>query len=209
MRAFAGESQARNRYTIAAHTAKEQNQYLLSQVFLFTANQEKEHAARLWKMMAGVTGQNIQIEGGYPGRDLLDLVTLLQSSVHNEMEEAEPFYPAFAETARKEGFAREADFFTRLSKVEKEHAERFKRFADLLSQQKLFSGGVQGWICLNCGYIHKGDSAPQVCPLRTSPGVLHPHRPLPFSGGEAPLRGYIEAKKPAAGPPPEKSQKFS
>ena len=160
MRAFAGESQARNRYTIAAHAAKEQNQYLLSQVFLFTANQEKEHAARLWKMMAGVTGQNIQIEGG---------VTLLQSSVHNEMEEAETVYPAFAETARKEGFAREADFFTRLSKVEKEHAERFKRFADLFSQQKLFSGGVQGWICLNCGYIHEGDSAPQVCPLCEHP----------------------------------------
>ena len=59
MRAFAGESQARNRYTIAAHAAKEQNQYLLSQVFLFTANQEKEHAARLWKMMAGVTGHHL------------------------------------------------------------------------------------------------------------------------------------------------------
>ena len=169
MRAFAGESQARNRYTIAAHAAKEQNQYLLSQVFLFTANQEKEHAARLWKMMAGVTGQNIQIEGGYPVETSSDLVTLLQSSVHNEMEEAETVYPAFADAARKEGFAREADFFTRLSKVEKEHAERFKRFADLFSQQKLFSGGVQGWICLNCGYIHEGDSAPQVCPLCEHP----------------------------------------
>ena len=169
MRAFAGESQARNRYTIAAHTAKEQNQHLLSQVFLFTANQEKEHAARLWTMMSGVTGQNLQIEGGYPVETSSDLQTLLMSAVHNETEEAEIVYPAFAETARKEGFAKEADFFTRLARVEKEHAARFQRFADLWGQQKLFSGGVQGWICLNCGYIHEGDAAPEVCPLCAHP----------------------------------------
>ena len=169
MRAFAGESQARNRYTFAAHAAQEGNQHLLSQLFLFTANQEKEHAARLWTMLSGVSGSSLTIEGGYPVETSSDLQTLLSSSVHNELEEAEVVYPAFAATAAKEGFNQQADLFNRLATVEKEHAARFQRFLDLVSQQRLFSGGAQGWLCLNCGYIHEGDSAPQQCPLCQHP----------------------------------------
>lgn len=169
MRAFAGESQARNRYTIAAHTASESKQYLLSELFKFTANQEKEHAAILWNMMAELSGQNVQIEGGYPVETSTDLVTLLQSASHNEEEEAKIVYPEFAKIAKEEGFLRQADFFTRLAAIEQTHSDRFQRFSDLLSQSKLFSGGVQGWLCLNCGYIHEGESAPQICPVCSHP----------------------------------------
>ncbi len=169
MRAFAGESQARNRYTIAAHTASESRQHLLSQLFTFTANQEKEHAAILWNMMAELSGQNVQIEGGYPVETSTDLVTLLQSAAHNEEEEAKIVYPQFAKIAKEEGFLRQADFFTRLASIEQTHSDRFRRFSDLLSQSKLFSGGVQGWLCLNCGYIHEGESAPQSCPVCSHP----------------------------------------
>lgn len=169
MRAFAGESQARNRYTIAAYTASESKQYLLSELFRFTANQEKEHAVILWNMLAALSGQNIQIEGGYPVETSNDLQVLLQSAVHNEEEEAKIVYPEFAKTAAEEGYLQQADLFTHLAAIERTHSDRFKRFADLLSQSKLFSGGVQGWLCLNCGYIHEGESAPQTCPVCSHP----------------------------------------
>lgn len=165
MRAFAGESQARNRYTIAAQAAVENNQHLLCDVFQYTANQEKEHAVLLWNMMKELSGQNIEITGGYPVETSTDLLTLLRSAVHNETEEAKIVYPDFAKIAQQEGFTRQADLFTRLASIEQTHADRFQRFADLMSQQKLYTGGIQGWLCLNCGYIHEGEAAPQVCPV--------------------------------------------
>lgn len=169
MRAFAGESQARNRYTIAAAAAEEQNQHLLAEVFRFTARQEKEHAALLWQKMSAVSGQTIDICGGYPVETSQDLVRQLRSSVGNERSEAETVYPSFAKTAREEGFTAEAMLFEQLAKIERGHAERFERFADLASQQKLFSGGVQGWLCLNCGHLYEGESAPAQCPVCAHP----------------------------------------
>ncbi len=169
MRAFAGESQARNRYTIAANAALQAKQQLLHDLFTFTANQEKEHAALLYQMLAELNGQNIRIEGGYPVQATTDLLSLVQSAIHNETEEATVVYPQFAGIAREEGFVKQADFFTRLAAIEQTHADRFARFAELMSQSKLFSGGVQGWMCLNCGHIHEGASAPEICPVCSHP----------------------------------------
>ena len=89
--------------------------------------------------------------------------------MHNELEEAQIVYPDFEKTARAEGFLREAELFNKLIVAETIHAARFARFLDLMEQQKLFSGGVKGWICLNCGFVYEGESAPLSCPLCSHP----------------------------------------
>ncbi len=169
MRAFAGESQARNRYTLAAEAAGAQQQFLLEQLFRFTARQEKEHAALLWSMLSELNGENLEITAAFPVESSRDIKTQLISSVHNEQEEADIVYPSFEKTAREEGFLREAELFGKLSAVERGHAARFARFLDLWSQQKLFSGGVRGWLCLNCGFIAETETAPLSCPLCSHP----------------------------------------
>ena len=169
MRAFAGESEARNRYTIAGEQAGEREEYLLSRLFAFTAAQEKEHAVLLWARMAELSGETIHIDAGFPVETARDTKTQLQAAVHNELEEAQIVYPDFEKTTRAEGFLQEAELFNKLIVAETIHAARFARFLDLMEQQKLFSGGVKGWICLNCGFVYEGESAPLSCPLCSHP----------------------------------------
>ncbi|MBE6573644.1 MAG: rubrerythrin family protein [Ruminococcaceae bacterium] len=166
MRSFAGESQARNRYTIAAGLAKAQKLHLLDAIFTFTANQEKEHAEIFYNHLKPMNTEIINIDGSYPVNNSDSLEELLRTAMHNEYEEHDVVYKSFAETARKEGYDQIAASFELIAKIEKVHGERFKRYAELMEQDKLFSSDIEeSWFCLNCGHIHNGKSAPMMCPV--------------------------------------------
>ncbi len=166
MRSFAGESQARNRYTFAADVCRKQNLYVLEGIFKFTAGQEKEHAEIFYNHMKPVAGDTVQIDGGYPVDLTNDVAELLRKAQHNEYEEFDPVYQTFAETARKEGFPEIASSFQLISKIEQTHGNRFGAFAKLLSEGKLFVSDVKcAWMCLNCGHIFEGAEAPKSCPV--------------------------------------------
>lgn len=166
MRAFAGESQARNRYTIAASEAKKQGLQIIESVFLYTADQERAHAAEFYKRLKPLAESNIDIEGGYPVDYHDTALKMLQSAVKNETEEWDTVYKSFAQTAKDEGFTDIAHLFELVAAVEKVHAERFGYFAKLMQEGTLFSrtNDVE-WLCANCGYVHHGTTAPSVCPI--------------------------------------------
>lgn len=166
MRAFAGESQARNRYTIAAGIARKQNLQVVQAVFLFTADQEKEHAEVFYNHLAELSGENIQIDGAYPVDLSDDVAKLLRLAQHNEYEEHDDVYLHFAEKAREEGFPKVAGSFQLIAEIEKTHGDRFGQFAELLEQNKLFVSDVEtSWMCLECGHIYRGKTVPEQCPV--------------------------------------------
>ena len=166
MRAFAGESQARNRYTIAAEAAKKQQMYAVNQIFLFTADQERAHAERFYGLLKSQSGTTIQIDGGYPVDHFDDVVKLLKSAQHNEMEEFGDVYPAFAKVAEEEGFSEVAYTFREIAKIEEIHGKRFGKVAELIENNKYYeSSGEQDWMCLNCGHIYHGKNVPAKCPV--------------------------------------------
>lgn len=166
MRAFAGESQARNRYTFAASAAKKEKLPVIEAVFQFTAGQEKEHAEIFYNFLKELTGETIFIDGGYPV-DLHDKTAdLLLAAKHNEYEEHDVVYSSFGDIAKREGFSQIAAAFHNIAKIEKIHGDRFAQFAELLEKNQLFVSDVEtGWMCLNCGHVHQGTSAPAVCPV--------------------------------------------
>lgn len=166
MRAFAGESQARNRYTFAADKAKEQKQQVISRVFMFTAEQEQQHAEIFYNHLKEMAGETIHIDGGYPVDLTDDLVELLRKAQHNEYEEHDDVYKNFAQKATEEGFPQVAKSFLLIAEIEKVHGDRFGRFADYLEQNKLYVSDVKtGWMCLNCGFVYEGEKAPEKCPV--------------------------------------------
>lgn len=166
MRAFAGESQARNRYTFAAELCRQQKLQVLADVFTFTADQEKEHAKIFYNHMKDLAGQTVHIDGGYPVDLTNDVSQLLRRAQHNELEEYDPVYRDFADTAQKEGFPQVAASFRQIAEIERSHASRFGYLADLLDRGQLFSNqGKTAWMCLNCGYIYEGTEAPKLCPV--------------------------------------------
>ena len=166
MRAFAGESQARNRYTFAASAARKEQLEVVARVFEYTADQEKAHAKVFYDLLLPSAGQNIAIDGNYP-IDLSDkTLDLLKAARHNEYEEYEHDYAAFAEIAHREGFDLIGGQFELIAQIEKTHGDRFGQFADLMEQEKLFnSDGETLWVCLNCGEVIKASLAPQTCPV--------------------------------------------
>ena len=166
MRAFAGESQARNRYTFGAAQAKEQNQEGISQVFLYTADQEKEHAEIFYNHLKELAGETVHVDGGYPVDLTEDLRELLRMAQHNEYEEHDDVYKNFGDKAKEEGFEEEARSFHMIAEIEKAHGDRFGKFAQYLEENKLYISDVKtGWICLNCGYICEKSEAPEKCPV--------------------------------------------
>ena len=166
MRAFAGESQARNRYTFAASAAKKNGLYVVNAVFGFTADQEKEHAEIFYNHLKELAGENIFIDGGYPV-DISDSIEeLLKKAQHNEYEEHDDVYKNFAEKAEEEGFAKVAASSRMIAEIEKIHGDRFGCFAKLMEEGKLFVSDTEvEWMCLNCGYVYKGTKAPAICPV--------------------------------------------
>lgn len=170
MRSFAGESQARNRYTLAAGVAANKKLHVVEAVFKFTAEQELAHAKIFYDFLKELTGENIKIDGTYPVDVYDDVLKLLRSAEHNENEEFDPVYPDFASIANKEGFTNIGAKFKAIAEIEKTHAQRFKQFADLMEQEKLFVSDVEEeWMCLNCGHTVKSSEAPKVCPVCNHP----------------------------------------
>ena len=164
LRAFAGESQARNRYDMAAGIAKKNGLYVVEAVFRFTANQEKAHAKTFYEYLKPSCGENIAIDGSYPV-DLYDTVLEhLRAAQHNEFQEYEHDYTGFAHTAKEEGFPEISHLFSGIARIEQVHGERFGQFADLLEQGKLFINETEcQWMCLNCGNIVTATRPPEDC----------------------------------------------
>lgn len=166
MRAFAGESQARNRYTFSASLAKKNGLYVISAIFGFTAAQEREHAEIFYQHLKEMAGSTIFIDGGYPVDLSEDVGQLLRMAQHNEYEEHDSVYKAFGETAQQEGFNKVAASFFQIAEIEKIHGDRFGKYAKLIQEGKLFVSDVEEeWMCLNCGYVYKGTQAPMQCPV--------------------------------------------
>ena len=166
MKAFAGESQARNRYYFAAEEAKKQKCDVLYRIFIFTAEQEKEHAEIFYNYLKEFNTQTIQIESGFPVNISCSLLELLEAAEHNETEEYADVYKNFGDTATEEGFADIAFSFYKIAEIEHEHAKRFHLFYEYLAADKLFSSdNEEEWLCLNCGHIHKGTKVPEKCPV--------------------------------------------
>ena len=166
MKAFAGESQARNRYTFAASEARKNGLYVVEAVFNYTAGQEKEHAEIFYNHLKELNGETVHIEGGFPVEAYSDVLTLLRCAQHNEYEEHNPIYSDFSKVAESEGYPQVAASFSLIAEIEKLHGDRFGRFADAIEQNKLFTSEVETkWLCLNCGHVHSGSQAPQMCPV--------------------------------------------
>lgn len=166
MRAFAGESQARNRYEFAAGIAKKQNLQVVEMVFKFTADQEKAHAEVFYNHLNQCAGETICVDGGYPVDISNDVCELLKFAQHNEYEEHDDVYQNFGNKAKEEGFDAIAQSFFEIAKIEKTHGDRFAKLAELLKDNKLFVSDVKcKWMCLNCGNILEVEQVPQVCPV--------------------------------------------
>ncbi|MBW1644390.1 MAG: rubrerythrin family protein [Deltaproteobacteria bacterium] len=160
--AFSGESQARNRYTYFASQAKKDGYVQIQAIFEETANQEKEHAKRLFKLLEG---GEVEITGAFPAGVVGTTLENLKESAAGENYEHTQMYPDFAKTAREEGFDDIADIFMAIAVAEKQHEKRYNDLAANIKAGKVFKReGKMTWRCRNCGYLHEGEQAPDVCP---------------------------------------------
>ena len=160
--AFSGESQARNRYTYFASQAKKDGFVQISDIFTETANQEKEHAKRLFKFLEG---GEIEISGAFPAGVIGNTFDNLKASAAGENYEHTEMYPGFAKTAREEGFDTIADVFEAIAVAEKQHEKRYVDLAANIQAGRVFKRDeVTTWRCRNCGYLHEGSEAPEECP---------------------------------------------
>lgn len=177
MRAFAGESQARNRYTIAAERAEKDGMFTIAEIFRYTADQERAHAERFYELLKELSGQTIHIDGSYPVDQQEDLPGLLHAAEHNEHEEFADVYQAFGNTAREEGFSEAASAFHQIAEIEHVHEQRFAKLAEMLESGTWYQPkSASKWMCTNCGYIHEGNQAPPVCPVcRHEQGYFIPY----------------------------------
>lgn len=167
LKAFAGESQARNMYTYFACVAKKEGLEQIASLFLETADNEKEHAKRFMKFLAGGP---VEITATYATGMVGTTADNLKQAADGEHEEWTELYPEFARIAKEEGFPEIAAAFTLIAKVEKAHEERYRKLWQNLNDGKIFEkDGVMIWKCRNCGYIHEGKTAPKMCPA-----CLHP-----------------------------------
>ena len=154
--AFAGESQARNKYTFFASVANKEGYEQLAAIFEETAGNEKEHAKMWFKALCG---------GSIP-----DTMTCLEMAAGGEHDEWTEMYPRMAKEAKEEGFPQLAALFTMVAQIEKEHEERYKALCKNIEEGKVFNReGKKAWICRNCGHIHFGEEAPEVCPVCAHP----------------------------------------
>ncbi len=165
--AFAGESQARNRYTYFAGVARKEGLVQIADIFEETANQEKEHAKRFFKFLEG---GEVCITEVFPAGRIGTTLENLRAAAAGEEHEWREMYPAFAQVAREEGFEQVAATFDAISVAERQHGKRYRQLADNLEAGRVFRrNGRVVWRCRNCGYLHEAEEAPQVCPA-----CLHP-----------------------------------
>ena len=167
LKAFAGESQARNRYTYFASVARKEGYRQIEALFIETAENEREHAKRFFKFLEG---GDLEIQASYPAGKIGTTVENLKAAAAGENEEWTELYPAFAAKAKEEGFPEVAAAFTMIAKVEKEHEERYLKLAENVENGTVFrKESAVRWKCRNCGYVHEGPEAPAKCPA-----CLHP-----------------------------------
>jgi len=173
LKAFAGESQARNRYTYYASVADKEGYKQIKNIFIETADNEKEHAKRFYKfLLAGFEGElptSIQITADYPVAQGTTLDNL-KAAASGENEEWSDLYPAFAKVADEEGFPEIAAAWRMISLAEKRHEIRFEKLAQNIANDQVFKKDQKvQWKCTNCGYIHEGPEAPETCPACVHP----------------------------------------
>jgi rubrerythrin len=167
LKSFAGESQARSRYTFFASAAKKEGYEQISAVFTETAEQEKEHAKRFFKFLEGGM---VEITASYPAGVIGTTEENLAAAAAGEIEEWTELYPAFADVAEEEGFRDIAVAFRMIARVEEEHEIRYRKLLSNLADGSQFSKQEEiAWQCRNCGYVHKGKNAPQKCPACAHP----------------------------------------
>ncbi len=160
--AFTGESQARNRYTYFSSKARKEGYIQISEIFTETANQEKEHAARLFKLLKG---GEVEIQAAFPAGVIGSTAENLKASAGGEHDEWTDMYPSFAATAREEGFNSIATIFESIAVAEKQHEKRYLGLLANVEAGTVFKKDKQVvWRCINCGYLHEGEEAPKACP---------------------------------------------
>lgn len=165
--AFAGESQARNRYTYFTGQAKKDGYVQIAAIFEETANQEKEHAERFFKFLEG---GEVEITGAFPAGIIGTTLENLKAAAAGEHYEHTEMYPGFAKTAREEGFETIAAVFEAIAVAEKQHEKRYVDLAANIEAGRVFKRDEEVvWRCRNCGYLHKGSEAPEVCPACVHP----------------------------------------
>lgn len=165
--AFAGESQARNRYTYFASAAKKEGYVQIAGIFEETANQEKEHAKRFFKFLEG---GDVEVIAAFPAGVVGTTLENLKAAAKGEEHEWTVMYPEFANVAREEGFDAIAMVFEKIAVAEKQHGKRYSELAANIDTDKVFKkGGSVTWRCMNCGYVHDGEEAPQMCPACAHP----------------------------------------
>lgn len=167
LKAFAGESQARMRYTYFASVAEKEGYDYIASLFMETAEQEKEHAKRFFKFLEGGM---VEITASYPAGIIGTTEQNLEAAAEGEYEEWHDLYPAFADIAEEEGFPGVAAAFRNIAKVEAEHEDRYRIVLDFVKNNSVFHRDEEIlWQCRKCGYVHEGENAPKACPA-----CLHP-----------------------------------
>lgn len=171
LKAFAGESQARNRYTYFASAAKKENFEQISAIFLETAENEKEHAKVFFKYLKG---GEVEITAKFPAGKIGTTAENLLEAAEGELLEWGTLYPDFAQVAEKEGFKDIAISFKEISEVEQFHEGRYRKLIKNVTSDQVFKKSQKvKWHCRNCGYIHEGAEAPQVCPACKHPRAYY------------------------------------
>ena len=168
---FAGESQARNRYTYFASVAKKEGYEQISGIFTETAANEKEHAERFFKLLEG---GELEITAGYPAGVIGDTAANLEAAAAGENLEWTKLYKEAEETAREEGFEEIAVQFKEIAEVEEEHEKRYRKLFKNVKECTVFKKDtVVKWKCRNCGYVHEGNEAPEECPACAHPQAYY------------------------------------
>lgn len=171
LKSFAGESQARNRYTFFSSVAKKASFEQIAAIFLETAENEKEHAKVFFKYLEG---GDCEITASYPAGRIGTTEENLLEAANGEKMEWSVLYPQFAETAKKEGFAEVAKSYKEIAEVEQHHEQRYRALLDNVKAKKVFSKDkVVKWKCRNCGYVHEGKDAPKDCPACKHPQAYY------------------------------------
>lgn len=167
LKAFAGESQARNRYTYFASAAKREGYEQISGIFLETAENEKEHAKMFFKFLEG---GEVEITAAYPAGKIGNTADNLLAAAEGEKMEYSSLYPAFEKTAREEGFPDVATAFKEIGDVEEQHEKRYRKLLENVKTNSVYKKSKPTkWKCRNCGYVHEGTEAPKVCPACKHP----------------------------------------
>ena len=171
LKAFAGESQARNRYSYFAKVAQKEGYVQIAGIFEETAEQERTHAKRLFKLLEG---GELEVTAAFPAGVIGSTVENLRAAAAGEHYENTSMYPEFAEIAKQEGFNDVAAIFKAIAVAEKQHERRYLALAANIEADRVFKEDTEkSWICKKCGYVHKGNKAPDVCPACAHPQAYY------------------------------------